>query len=159
MSETTHWRKLHNPEFFGSYLFQENEDIVVKITKVDRKIIKNSDGKDEEHTIVSLENQKPWIMNVTNAKMISKVIGSPMVEHWIGKSVKLYVKKIRAFGESVDAVRVRPTAPALPELSPTSPNWEKAKKAIADKKTTVAKIKEKYTLSVNNEKLLTHDAS
>lgn len=155
--ETTHWRKLHNPDFFGSYLFQENEDIVVKITKVDRQIIKNSDGKDEEHTIVSLQDQKPWIMNVTNAKMISKVIGSPMVEDWIGKSVQLYVKKIRAFGESVDAVRVRPTAPSLPKLDPSSPNWAKAKKAIAEKKTTVAKIKEKYQLSINDEKLLTDE--
>ena len=38
--------------------------------------------------------------------MISQVWGSPYIEDWVGKQIKLFVKKVNAFGETVDAVRV-----------------------------------------------------
>jgi hypothetical protein len=46
------------------------------------------------------------ILNATNMKMISVVTGSKFIEDWIGKSVFISIKQERAFGESMDVVRV-----------------------------------------------------
>jgi hypothetical protein len=42
----------------------------------------------------------------------------------------------------------------LIEMSPTHPNWEKVKEAIKSGNYTIENIKEKYTISLENEKLL-----
>jgi len=42
----------------------------------------------------------------------------------------------------------------LIELSPEHPNWDKAKKALSSGSVTIDQIKEKYTLSNENEILL-----
>tara|TARA_R110000803_G_scaffold80589_2_gene146451 strand:- start:164 stop:658 length:495 start_codon:yes stop_codon:yes gene_type:complete len=156
--QKTHWRKLHNPDYFGAYVFDEGQaDLVVTITAVSKEIIKNSDGKDEEHTIATLKDQKPWILNVTNQKQIEKLFDTPWVEDWIGKSVTLYVTRIRAFGENVDAVRVRKTAPkvaALPTLEPETLKWEKAIAALSAKTTTVEALQSHYLITDANLKTL-----
>lgn len=158
MSEKkTHWRKLHNPDHFGAYVFEEGQDLTVKIISVEKKLVNNSEGKKEEHSVAELEGQKPWILNVTNQKKITKILGTPYVEEWAGKSITLYVTKIRAFGESVEAVRVRtqlPTAPQLPELKPGVEKWESAIKALSKKSTTIEALKGHYSISPENQKKL-----
>lgn len=159
MSEQVHWRKLHNPEFFGEYMLplQGEGDMVVTILNVERKIITNAEGKKEEATVATLKDQKPWILNVINQKTISKALGSSVVADWDGKSVTVYRKKVKAFGEWVDAVRVRDTAPKkqLEELSPTSPKWQTAIDLIKQKTQTIDTLRQHYTISDENAKLLT----
>ena len=53
---------------------------------------------------------KCFICNKTNAKAISKATGSNFIEDWTGKSIALYIANVRAFGENVEAVRVRSQA-------------------------------------------------
>ena len=57
------------------------------------------------------EDIKPLILNKTNAEMIAKVWGTPFIEDWKGLQIILKVKKVSAFGEMVDAVRVANTRP------------------------------------------------
>jgi hypothetical protein len=47
------------------------------------------------------------IINKTNAKIITKILDTPYIEHWAGKSIIIYAAKVRAFGETVDALRVK----------------------------------------------------
>ena len=87
----------------------------VNITETDT--CKN--GKEECTVARFEENVKPFILNTTNCKAISKVWGTPYVEDWIGRKITLKVKKISAFGEMTDAVRVsneRPTETIMCEL-------------------------------------------
>ena len=157
----THFKKLMNPDFIGSWDLLDNEgnqtDLVVTITGVETREVKNQDGKTDEVMVLKLKNQKPLICNSTNAQTIIAVTGSPFVEDWSGKSVSLYVAKVRAFGSVHDAIRIRPTAPVvtLPEMTPTNPKWPSAKKAIADGNFTVADVRKKWTLSKENEILIT----
>jgi len=47
------------------------------------------------------------ILNKENMKLIQKVTGTPYIEQWEGKVITLHVVPVRAFGETVDAVRVK----------------------------------------------------
>lgn len=157
--EKTHYKKLRNPNYIGSYELMtggEPKEITVEIASAVKEMVQNGDKK-EEAMVLKLKNQKPMIVNSTNAKNISKALGSPYIEDWNGKIITLYVAKIRAFGEMVDALRVRPTAPlapTLPDLNPLHEKWAGAVKAIKEGKTTIEAIRKSYHLNDENEKLL-----
>lgn len=159
--EKTHYKKLRNPNYIGSYELMtggEPKDLVVEITKASKQMVQNGDKK-EEAMVVEFKHNKPMICNSTNAKSITKALGSPYVEDWSGKHITLYVAKVRAFGETVDALRVRPDAPkppSLPDLNPNHPKWQGAITAMKAGKTTIEAIRKQYTLNDENEKLLTN---
>lgn len=108
----THWKKWNNPDYLGSYAFQPGEEKTVTIKEVKREVVQNQSGKEECTVAHFVEDVKPLILNTTNCKTISKVWGSPYVEDWAGRKITLKVKKISAFGEMVDAVRVSNERPA-----------------------------------------------
>jgi len=110
----THWKKLENPDYLGSYAFQPGEEKIVTIKEVRRDTVFNpSKGGKEECTVAYFEEPvKPLILNTTNSKTISKVWGTPYIEDWVGCKIALRVKRVSAFGEMVDAVRVSPDRPA-----------------------------------------------
>lgn len=108
----THWKKLTNPNYLGSYAFQPGEEKTVTIKDVKREIVQSQNGKEECTVAYFEEDLKPLILNKTNAEAISKVWGTPYIEDWPGRKIILKVKKVSAFGDMVDAVRVsseRPT--------------------------------------------------
>lgn len=105
----THWRKLVNNNYIGSHDLQPNQELVITIESVAVEKVKNTDGKDEDCVVARIKGaKKPMILNKTNMKIITKVLETPYIEQWSGKSVILYVaKNIRAFGETIDALRVK----------------------------------------------------
>lgn len=154
--ELTHWKKLTNPDYIGAYSLQPGEEKVVEILSVCRQKVKGTDGKEQECTVAQLRNEKPFILNRTNCKTITKVAGSPFIENWSGLKVIIYADKVKAFGDVVDALRVKPTAPILPELTPSSPKWKGAIEALIGSKTTIEAIERAYKLTPENKtKLLT----
>lgn len=114
MSEKTHWKKLTNPDYLGSYAFQPGEEKTVTIKEVRREMVFTPSGSGKEECTVAyfVEDVKPLILNSTNCKEITKLYGTPYIEDWAGRRIILKVKKISAFGEMVDAVRVGNTRPA-----------------------------------------------
>ena len=150
MNEKTHWKKLNNPDYLGSYAFQPGEEKTVTIKEVKREMVFNpsNNGKEECTVAYFVEDVKPLILNTTNCKAIAKVWGTPYIEDWSGHKITLKVKKISAFGEMVDAVRVsneRPTDEAIIcEIckKPIQPAQGKTAQAIA------AATKTKYGKSI-----------
>lgn len=115
MTERTHWKKLNNPEYIGAYAFQPGEEIMATISTVGREAVIGPDGRKEECTVVRFrEDIKPLILNVTNAKMIQRVLKTPYVEEWAGRAIVMGVETVSAFGERVEAVRVKKKTPASP---------------------------------------------
>ena len=153
-NELTHWKKLTNPDYIGAYSLQPGEEKVVEIISVCRQKVKGTDGKETECTVAQLKNEKPFILNRTNCKTITKVAGSPFIENWNGLRVIIYADKVKAFGDVVDALRVKPTAPILPELTPQSPKWKGAIDALVNAKTTIEAIEKAYKLTKENRELL-----
>lgn len=109
----THWKKLHNPDYLGAYALEPGKDMVVTVKSVGDEMVTGADGKKEECMVMHFrEAVRPMIVNVTNARTIERIYRTPYVEDWVGKPIQLYVAQVRAFGETVDALRIRPQAPA-----------------------------------------------
>lgn len=136
----THWKKLQNPDFFGAYCLPEGKDMTVTIERVEEQEVTNTDGKKEVMPVALLKGQKPLILNVTNSKMIAKLAKSNYIEDWRNISVTVYVAQVKAFGDTVDAIRIRSR---LPEQKP-SIDYDKAIDAIRSGKATIEQVMEKY---------------
>jgi hypothetical protein len=158
----THWRKLRNQEYLGSWDLTDSNgkfiELVVTITKMESKIVKNSDGEKSCPLAYFKEFSKPMIINVRNAEKISELHNTNFVENWVGKSVTLYVSKVKVGRETVDALRIKaakqPAQPAKEELNSTHPKWDGALAAIKSGATTIEAIESKYKLTEETKKLL-----
>lgn len=116
MADKTHWKKAVAPgDYLGAYDFQEGEEKVVTIKSVNQaETIVTNEGKSQHAVVHFTEDVKPLLLNVTNSKAITKVASSPYFEDWPGNPIQLYVDpNVRAFGETVSAVRVRPRKPVI----------------------------------------------
>ena len=111
MSEKTHYRELFNSDYIGAYSLEPGKDLVVTIKSVKKEAIVSTDGKKEDCVIAQLIGQKPMIVNATNAKTIRTVLGTPFIEEWAGGRIQLYSTPVKAFGDVMDALRVRKFAP------------------------------------------------
>lgn len=108
----THWKKLQNPDYIGAYALEPGQEIAVTIKTVRREMVTGPDGKKEECTILYfIEPVKPMILNTTNSKTIEKIYKTPYIEEWEGKKIQLFADKVKAFGEVVEALRIRPFVP------------------------------------------------
>jgi hypothetical protein len=154
MDNLTHWKKLVNPDYIGAYSLEDGKDLTVTIMEVKREMVTGTGGKKEECTVAYLKGQKPMILNRTNCRTIQSIYKTPYIEQWKGKQVTLFISTTKLKGEEVECLRIRNTAPALPELSPVSPKWAGAVKALQENQTTIEAIEKVYTLSAQNKKLL-----
>lgn len=120
MAEHVHWKKLTNPDYIGAYAFDKGEEKTATIRDVRREMVVGADGKKEECTVMYFKEAdlKPLILNHTNAKTITKLYGTGFIDEWVGKKVTMVVKSVRAFGETVDAVRIKNE---VPRAKPSGP--------------------------------------
>lgn len=108
MTTLTHWKKTVNPDYIGSYALDSDKDMILTIKSAGVEMVTGNAGKKEEKLVIHFhENVKPMICNRTNAKVITKLHKTPYIEQWAGKKIQLYSSRITAFGEEVDALRVR----------------------------------------------------
>jgi hypothetical protein len=109
----THWKKLTNPDYIGAYALTPGQDLIATIKHVKNEVVTGADGKKEECIVVRFvePNIKPMILNSTNAKTITKIYETPYIEEWQGKKIQLFADKVKAFGEVVEALRIRPFVP------------------------------------------------
>jgi hypothetical protein len=114
----THWKSLTNPDYIGAYAFEPGQEIIVTIKGVANEVVIGTDGKKETCSVMHfVEDIKPLVLNATNSKTITKLLKTPYIEEWQGRKIQLYVQKgIKAFGDIVDAVRVRDFLPVEKEL-------------------------------------------
>lgn len=103
----THWKKLTNPNYIGSEILQPGQELPLTIEKIVKEQVKTAEGAQECIVAYFKGGQKGMILNKTNCKIITKVLDTPYVEEWIGKSITIYAAKIRAFGENIEALRVK----------------------------------------------------
>ena len=124
MSENkTPWKKIvSDPNYIGEADFQEGEEKILTIKNVNQhETVVTAEGKSEKAVVHFVESgYKPMILNVARSKSIEKVTRSKFVEDWPGAKIQLYIESgIKAFGDIVSAVRVRPFKPK--ETAPSAP--------------------------------------
>ena len=149
MSKTkTHWKIYHNPDYIGAYAFQPGERKIVTIKSVAQEAVKSQRGSEDCLVIHFKQKERPLICNVTNSKAIEKVSGSGYIEDWPGTTIELYVTEVQAFGDTVEAVRVKQTAPIIdkPELNESHAAYAKVVEAVKNGFTR-DQIEQKYTVT------------
>lgn len=111
----THWKKLSNPDYLGAYALEPGKDLIVTIQSVGEEHVTGTDGKKEDCIVAHFAEAdvKPMILNATNCKTISKIYGTPYIEEWRGCVIQLYVAEVQAFGDTVEALRVRKYKPNI----------------------------------------------
>jgi hypothetical protein len=152
----THWRKLKDTNYLGSWDVVDKE-LILTIKNIETKKVSTPDGKTEELPVMTFtEDYKPMILNATNFKNIAKAHGSNFIEDWIGKKVSIYITSVKAFGSVVDALRIKPTAPKVekPELTPDNAKFESIKNKLKSGETTIDTVKQYFNISDNVLKLL-----
>lgn len=105
-----------NPNYLGSWDLDElpNREVSLTIKEiVDEEVVTN--GKTEVCTACYWTDQafKPMILNVTNKKTICKLYKTKDTEKLKGKSVIIGIDRVRAFGDTYDALRIRPRTPQV----------------------------------------------
>lgn len=131
----THWKSILNMDYIGSHTLIPGKDMILTIKEIKREMVKGQKGKSEECTVAHfVENVKPMILNRLNQKMITKVYKTPYIEDWKGKKIQLFSEQVEAFGEMVDALRIRPFEPKVgkPELLEGTPKFLEACKFVSE---------------------------
>lgn len=141
----THWKKLTNPDYLGAYALEDGQDIILTINFVREEKVTGTDGKKDDCVVAHFAERgvKPMILNSTNMKMITKVLGTPYIEGWAGKKIQIGVKKVKAFGDIVDALRVRDFLPG--ETTAPLPKCESCGKDIQPTRSMTSEQVARYT--------------
>ena len=83
------------------------EDTTVTIKSVQLETLESKDGQQQKKPVCSFEElEKSLVLNKTNFALIAKQHGEDS-EDWIGKKIVLTVLDVEAFGEMVQAVRIK----------------------------------------------------
>lgn len=112
----THIDKLRNPNYLGGWDLQDENGITVDkvatIKEIKTEFVFNQKAQAEEPVLTVFFNEcKPIILNSTNRKTLKKVTETEYIEEMVGKKIQLTTKRIKAFGEFHDAIRIVPTKP------------------------------------------------
>ena len=113
----THWRATQDPNYLGAWALQPGEEPILTITAAGMEKVIGSDGKKEDCLVIRYKGVGPgkMIVNATNSRSIEKLAGTPYIEKWTGTQIQVYAEKVRAFGDVVDAIRIRPFKPKTAE--------------------------------------------
>jgi hypothetical protein len=107
----THWKQNFDYKYTGAYELQPGEEKTVTIQRLTHEEVANTEGKKQKCFVAYFsESSKPMVLNKTNCKTIEKLYG-PDFEQWPNKKITIFAARVKAFGDVVDALRIRPTVP------------------------------------------------
>lgn len=107
--------KEFSANYLGGWTFSHGDEILT-IKDVTFADVRMKDGSTEEKCHVWFkEHDLPLLINSTNNEAITKVAGSADFDDWIGVRVEVGTRKVPAFGDVWDAVRISPKKPEPPQ--------------------------------------------
>lgn len=115
----TNWKKLMNPDYLGAYSLDDGNgkynDVVATIQRIKVEDVTGPEGKHETCPVAYFaeHGMKPMVLNATNMKTLQKLFHSKYIEDWAGGKIQIFVAQVKAFGDVVDALRIRPYAPKV----------------------------------------------
>ena len=130
----------------SQYLRSEDVDaageMLLTITKVERKEFTNDDGKKEIKGDLSFaETEKKLSINVTNTNTLISMFGSKDIDKiWVGKSITLYVDHNVKYGTKiVSGIRIRLVDPKQDAVTAF---WSAARKMGLTQEEGLAHVKQ-----------------
>jgi hypothetical protein len=156
----THWKtKIVDVNWIGTHVLPEGKDLVVEITAVkwdeQAKVMGQMKPSFVAHFGKNQYFDKPMLLNKTNLKRLAKITGTNEFESWgeLNITVVLCQEMDKAIGGGKDwALRIK--AYDKPILTEKSANFEVLKDGVKNKKFSIDKIKQRYSISAEVEALL-----
>lgn len=116
--EKRHWKKDIDVEWIGTYILPEGKDINVKLLSVEfKKDLKVAGKKKDQHIAHFEKNQwfeKPMLLNRTNLKRLTMLLGTPYYEDWKNVWVTLTQEMDKTVTGGTDwALRIKPALPKM----------------------------------------------
>lgn len=151
----THWKQNFDYKFIGAYELQPGEEKTLTISKTGREEVANTSGTKTLCFVAYFsESSKPMVLNKTNCKTISRLYG-PLIENWIGRRIIIKSEQVKAFGETVDALRVKNVMP--PVAKPVDYSVQIAKLTACTTIEDLAKVYKSFTPAEQTGTMKTKD--
>ena len=147
------WRDFFESEYLASW--DLDGDTVVAFSKFRYEEVTGEKGRKDKCLVAYFEDyDKGMIVNVTNSKTISQLLGSIYPIDWIGKKITLFVDdNVKSKGgEIVSGIRVRPTIPVKARIG--EPRFTKMVEAIKGGKYEKVMAYESYELTDPQRKII-----
>ena len=121
-----------NDAFPSNYIKASDLKNGQPVVVIDRIAFEPVGQKKEMKPILYFEGkEKGLVLNKTNAKNITGLVGSAETEDWIGFSIRLYATNVEFQGDTVEAIRVK-AAPVGSRRPPPMPVAEPEMAPITD---------------------------
>lgn len=92
------------------------DELTLTITKVVMEELESKDrGKQDKPVAYFKEVEKGFVINKTNWNIVARIHGDES-DNWVGKQITLFVMDVEAFGEMVNAIRVKPPSKTTPKV-------------------------------------------
>lgn len=104
----THWKKFFDYRFISAEEL-DGKEVVLTIAGIDKDEVYSPTerAKEKKAALKFKETTKMLILNATNARKITEILGTPQVEKWVGQQICLFPVAIQAFGQNVEATRIK----------------------------------------------------
>ena len=89
----------------------KDRDLTIDHINYGEELLCEGGHKKSKHIMYFKGAKKAFVLNVTNARLISEALDEPDSLNWPGRRITLYPTKAKFKGKMVPAVRVRDTAP------------------------------------------------
>lgn len=97
----------------------QGRDVTLTIARVALEEMQSHDNQKTHKPVAYFEKAtKGLVLNRTNATIIADLYGDE-TDMWTGKRIIIYPTRVKAFGKTVDAIRVRDLVPA--KAKPATP--------------------------------------
>ena len=144
---SSHWRKiLEMPYINGSELVG---DVLVTIKEYKTEnFFSPSKKRKEDHAILYFnELKKGMVVNSRKAQAIERILGTPLMEEWVGKTLTIFSQDEKHFGIVYPVITVKRGEKKKSVLTPEHKRWNVAVEKIASGETDMKAIKKSFQVS------------
>ncbi len=123
-----------------------------------------SGNKTDGYFLSFVEPVRDMVVNSSNRTTIIKIIQQTTdlslkecrnTANWENVKIELYFdESVKMMGKQTGGIRIKAEPVKLPELLPSTEKWTQAIASLENNQVTIEKIKQHYSLSSANEKLL-----
>jgi hypothetical protein len=111
-SEDVDVRSMYDSEYVAAWDLQGKDQVVTIAKVVPGELSKAGTSKKDRAAIVFFEGRaKGMVVNKTNRKLIGGIVGSFRAKSWVGARITIFPTTCQFGPNTVDCIRVRPTAP------------------------------------------------
>jgi hypothetical protein len=112
VAEVQDVRQMFDSAYIGAWDLQGKDATVTIARVVAGELAKAGTSKKDKAPIMYFEGKdKGMVLNKTNMRAIAGIYGGFKVKDWIGKPITIFATTCQFGPNTVDCIRVRPTAP------------------------------------------------